>query len=347
MLRKMINIENLIHSFKTLIACCIGIMLTYIISFPSDQWVIITIIVVMCSQLYVGSVMQKSYLRFIGTLFGCLLAILALVTLGDNRLAAAAAVGLSSFIFSYISIKNENLSYACTLGAVTTAIIMLGQTPTITFAAERFLEISVGLLIATVVSQFILPINARDHLRRAQITTLEQMRDYYKTSLKQASESVAKFNYLEMDEEIVKNLLKQRQLAKESKREPLGTEFSHARFLQTIYSEKEMLRAITFMHVALRHILEFSPNFAKTSAMESFNGTTIAAFDTLVSALDYNKPKSYIIIPQVSPLTVECEKNLYSGENLLYMEGFLFCAQLLSDSLAKLGTLTGCLSEKQ
>ncbi len=348
MLRKIINIEYLIHSFKTLIACCIGILLTYIISFPSDQWVVITIIVVMCSQLYVGSVLQKSYLRFIGTLVGCLFAVIALKTIGDNRLAVIAAVGISAFIFSFISAGRENLSYASTLGAVTTAIIMLGQKPTILFAGERFLEISVGLLIATLVSQFILPIHARTHLRRAQIDTLEKMRDYYIASVIKEPDQIDKLNYIGTDEEIVKSLSKQRQLAVDSRRERLRTgAFNQGRFLQKVYCEKEILRAITFMHIAFKKIIKSSPDFAKLGALENFNQTIIDAFNSIINALGEHKQKANITIPRIETLAAECEKNLHEGDNLLYMEGFIYCAELLSSNLAKLATLAGCLSESK
>src|SRR3990167_8470194 len=158
MLRKWINIERVIHSIKTAAAVTIGFLLTRLVGFPADQWIVITILVVMCAQIYVGSVIQKAYLRFLGTMIGCLGATLAIVIFGHTSVTVAITLGLASFTFSYIATGQESLSYAGTLGAVTTAIIMLGQSPTITFAAERFLEISVGLFIATVVSQFFLPI---------------------------------------------------------------------------------------------------------------------------------------------------------------------------------------------
>jgi uncharacterized membrane protein YgaE (UPF0421/DUF939 family) len=338
MLNKIINIEYLIHSFKTLIACCIGILLTYIISFPSDQWVVITILVVMCSQLYVGSVLQKSYLRFIGTLVGCLFAIFALLTMGDNRLAVAATVGISGFIFSFISAGRENLSYACTLGAVTTAIIMLGQKPTILFASERFLEITVGLLIATLVSQFILPIHARTHLRRAQIDTLEKMRSYYISSLTKPGSHVDKLNYFALDEEIVKTLSKQRQLAMDSRRERLGVAFNQERFLQKIYCEKEILRAITFMHIAYKKIVQSAPDFANSPSLIHFNQAILNAFDSIVKALAAEKQKVSIVIPHINELVTDCHKDLYT-------DGFIYCAELLSNNLVQLATLAGCLSE--
>src|SRR3990167_1937548 len=207
--------ERFIHSIKTTLACIIGLTISRLIGFPADQWVIITIIVVMCAQIYVGSVLKKSYLRFLGTLIGCLFAMTAIMISNSSDISILLTIGLSSLIFSYIATSQENLSYAGTLGAVTTAIIMLGQVPTLTFAMERFLEISVGLFIATIVSQFILPINARTHLERTQAKTLEQLRDYYTESLVNKND-MEQNSKDELDENIVKSLSKQRQLAKES-----------------------------------------------------------------------------------------------------------------------------------
>src|SRR4029078_5567726 len=116
-------------------------------------------------QIYVGSVIRKVYLRFIGTIIGCLFAAVTLATLGHTYSSILIAIALSTFIFSYFAIGQESFGYAWTLGAVTTVIIMLGQNPTLFFATQRFLEISAGLLIAALVSQFILPIHAGTHLR--------------------------------------------------------------------------------------------------------------------------------------------------------------------------------------
>src|SRR5436190_3578629 len=117
--------ERLIHSFKTLIACLIGLALAKLSHLPSGQWIVITIIVVMCSQLYVGSVLQKSYLRFLGTLVGCLFAIIAILIAPNIQVAILGAIAVSAFVFSYIATGQESYPYTGTLGAVTTVIIML------------------------------------------------------------------------------------------------------------------------------------------------------------------------------------------------------------------------------
>ncbi len=338
---KSITIEHLIHSFKTAIACLFGFLLTRLIGFAADQWIVVTIIVVMCSQLYVGSVLQKSYLRFLGTLIGCIFAAITLAVSGHNNFDIAITIGLSSFIFSYLAVSKENLTYAGTLGAVTTAIIMLGQNPTILFAMQRFLEISIGILIATVVSQFILPINARTHLRRTQAATLNQLRDYYIASMMTKDGGQA-FDYHEVDESIVKSLLRQRQLAKESSSERLGSTFDPVHFSKTLYYEREILRALTFMHSAKTHIKNSAQIFMHSPAAHAFNETILQSISTLIKAIENdNTANEHIHIPELDGLKEELQKNVHapSRNELIYIDGFLFCAEVLLSSLRALAEL--------
>jgi len=265
----------------------------------------------------------------------------AIVIFGTSNLTIASVVGVSSFIFSYFAVGQAGLSYAGTLGAVTTAIIMIGSTPTVTFAAERFLEISVGLLTATLVSQFLLPIHARTHLRRAQAQTLEQLRDYYTASLTdQYDDDKNKGKYEDLDESIVQSLLKQRQLAKESIREPLGFRFRKPHFIQSLYCEKEILRSITFMHQAFIKIKGIQLD--TLPAMIQFNETVLHALNALVGAIYSKKPvKEHIHIPELNSLkkTIFDRLDQAPRETVIYADSFIFSAEILTNSLNKLAHL--------
>jgi uncharacterized membrane protein YccC len=201
---KLFNPEWLIHSFKAVTACILSILLIYFIGRPNALWVVVTVIVIMCAQIYVGSVIQKAMWRFVGTSFGCLLAAIALINFGATPMSILVTVALSVFIFSYLAAGQENMPYAATLGAATTAIIMLGHPATLTLAIERFFEIGTGVLIAAVVSQFIFPIHASTHLRRLQYKTIEQLRDYYKTMVGSSAHSTELSYYHEQEENIVR-----------------------------------------------------------------------------------------------------------------------------------------------
>src|SRR5687767_4213077 len=117
MLNRYIDIERLTHSLKTMIACVIAILILKMLHLPSAQWMVITVIIVMCAQLYVGSVIQKSIVRLIGTSLGCLIAALVIIAMGNTILSAIIAIAISSFLFSYIATAEETFSYMGTLGA--------------------------------------------------------------------------------------------------------------------------------------------------------------------------------------------------------------------------------------
>jgi hypothetical protein len=293
----------------------------------------------MCAQIYVGSVIQKSYSRFLGTLIGCLIAVIALVSMGDSSVSIVLTVAIASFIFSYVAIGYEKLTYACTLGGVTTAIIMLGQNPTIGFAAERFLEISLGILIATIISQFVLPIHARTHLRRTQANTLEQLRDFYTGCMVTELANLEKLQYEEIDENIVKLLSKQRALAKEAVREP-GAEFFDPELCVSILQiEKEILRSIDFMHHA---IVNIKAEILPRTSLQIFNESVVQSFNTLIKVIETNTSSECTIqIPSLKSLKSVTQNNLVtaSRENMIYIDGFIFSAEILADSLTKLAKL--------
>lgn len=332
-----LDFERLIHSFKTAIACGIAFLLTKLVGLAADQWIVITVIVVMCAQIYVGSVLQKAYLRFLGTLLGCLLAALTLSAFGSSNLAILGIIALSSFLFSYLATGQESQSYAGTLGAVTTAIIMLGPHPTLLFAAQRFLEISVGILIATLISQFVLPIHARHHLRRAQGETLAELRDFYIDTM-----TIRTLLAQDLDENIVKSISKQRQLAKESARERLDEKFDADHFMQTLYCEKEILRSIALMRNAFTHINNAETSLAKLPELHTFNDAIQQTLNTFINVIESkDSGKEHIHLPNVTALrdAVQTKFAAPTPEQRVYIDGFLFSAEVLTETLAKMASL--------
>lgn len=335
-----LDVERLTHSLKTAIACSIALLLARLVGLDGDQWIVITVIVVMCAQIYVGSMLQKATLRFFGTLVGCLLAAIALLSLGDTALAIFTSVVLSSLLFSYLATSQENWSYAGTLGAVTTTIIMLGNHPTLLIAFQRFLEISVGILIAALISQYILPIHARTHLRRAQAATLEQLRDFYKiTMITHTIQS--DIDYQDLDENIVKGILKQRQLVKESARER-GDDYDVDRVMMTLYCEREILRTIAFMHNAFLHINTLGTSLMALPELQRFHDMVLQTLETLTQAIAANPAgKIEIHLPNLEPLRLAIQQQTasYTRDQLVYVDGFLFSAEMLVDTLTKLAGL--------
>ena len=246
--------ERLTHGLKTAFACLIGFVLMRAFHPYIDQWLIITIIVVMCAQLSVGSMIQKSYMRFLGTVLGSGIAALTLLIFGTHELIFATVITLAVFAFSFIATGEKSFSESGTLGAATVVIILIHPHPTLMVALTRFLEISLGILLAALISQFVLPMHASRHLRETQAKTLRKLRTFYLNVSKFEEKKEELDEYLKLDESIALSLIKQRKLATDSSRELFVEAFDRKRFQNILQIEKEILRCIAAMH----HIYELS-----------------------------------------------------------------------------------------
>lgn len=330
MLTNLLHNDRFIHSIKTAFAVLIGFAITKSIHLPVDQWLIITILVVMCAQMNVGSMVQKSYMRFLGTLTGSLIAIATLAIFNNNPLAIAIVITLSTILFTYIATSPRSFNDSGTLGAVTVTIILISQDPTIITAAGRFLEISVGILIAALVSQFILPIHARRNLRNNQAQTIRQLRAYYETALLTDHAEENMKNLTSIDEKVVKALIAQRKLATDASREPFSKAYRLKHFNESLWCEKEILRSITFMY----HANQASPNMRKLfSTMRAINEFNESVCDTLGKIAESLQKKSSrtIPLPKFRELreSIEAAIKILSEGDIIYAHGFIFSAGIL------------------
>ncbi len=327
-----IDHERILHSIKTAFAVLIGFIITKFIHLPVDQWLIITIIVVMCAQVNVGSVLQKSYMRFLGTLAGSICAILTLQFANKDPVIIAIVISLSAMIFSYIATSKAIFAEAGTLGATTVVIILIAQNPSLPSALGRFFEITMGLVIAALASQFIFPIHARALLRRLQAKNFQQIALYYQTIfLKEPSAENNKF-CMELDEKISASLTNQRKLATDAAREPIGKKFHHKKFITSLNCSREIFRSIIFMHYAK----DYSNETKKILSNETFKQFHEKIFSILNEISVHFGEKNFpaIELPALSSLQgiIHSTKNL-SREDVLHIDGFLFCAEVLLDRL--------------
>lgn len=336
---KWIDLEQLTHAIKTVIACLIGAVISFYFHFESGPWIVISILVVMTAQIFVGSVLQKAYLRLLGTIIGTLIASITLAIYGPKPIPILMTIAIATFFFSYLATTKESLSYTGTLGAVTTTIILFAPNPTLHLAFQRSLEIGLGILIATVVSNFVFPIHARTHLRRSQITTLKRLRDYYIDCL------IAKVNlettyFQDAEENIALLLVKQRQLAKEAKRELLDRRYDPEHFSLTLMNEKQLLRSINFMHDALQRIDQSKSFFAQSSPLYSFNEAVVAEFNKLIQTIEEDQPGSNPIdLPSLTDIKIARNSPVYTPQEVLHLDGFIFGAERLIECLTNLASL--------
>jgi uncharacterized membrane protein YccC len=291
----------------------------------------------MCAQINVGSVVQKSYMRFLGTFSGSVIAALTLYLAGNNIIADALVISLSALVFSYIATGQKSYNDAGTLGAVTVVIILIAKDPTPLTALERFIEISVGILIAALISQFVLPIHAREHLRETQAVTIRKLRAFYLATLFISQSEEESEGYQTLDEDIAQSLSKQRKLAVDAAREPLGAKFNISQFKQLLQSEKEILRCIAAMHLAYKVSPDSKKLFSNMELVKNFHDAVSEAFEKIAAAIETNTMKT-ITVPDIDLLKANIFSQVehVSANERVYLDAFLFSAEILVKQLKKL-----------
>lgn len=332
--------ERLIHSVKTALACLVGFIISNPMHFQATQWIIITALVVMAAQMNVGSMMQKSYMRFLGTLTGSLVAILTLKLFGNDPLINLGVVLMAAMFFSFIATSDKSYNESGTLGAVTVTIILFGQNPTVLTGVERFFEISLGILIAAIISQFILPVHAKNHLRRNQAATIKKIHAFYQ-NLFSRTPSLDNVNALgNLDEQIVKSLIMQRKLAGEAHREKLGKSFNMDFFQQSLWCEKDIIRSIVFMFYAYQQIAELKLIQENEQTLEFFNQQISDFLQAMYQGIENNKKPEENLLPKEGLLKpIFLDVSLLKYEERTAMDTFIFCAGMLVDRLDKMAGL--------
>ncbi|MEO8402879.1 MAG: FUSC family protein [Gammaproteobacteria bacterium] len=332
--------ERFIHSFKTALACLLGFAVAKLTHFRTEQWLIITTLVVMCAQINVGSVIQKSYMRFLGTLTGSVLAILTLQLFGANTLASIVVVTLSAVFFSYLATSDKSYSDSGTLGAVTVCIILIGQNPTVTSGIERCIEISIGILIAALVSQFIFPIHAKRHLRDNQAKTIRQLRSFYLQIFSSHTTEKTAEELQILDENISKSLIVQRKLAGEAKRENFKGKFNANFFTQCLRCEKEIMRSIIFMSHAYQASDGAKKIVSDLDLFKDFHKQVSHALEEIAVSIETRK-NQIISLPEMTPLKNALQKEIELADDDLEIQlcALLFCAETLVNRLDRVVVL--------
>jgi uncharacterized membrane protein YgaE (UPF0421/DUF939 family) len=251
--------DRLVHSLKTAIALLFGLLISYLFKLPlQGRWVVITILVVMCAQSRVGAILQKSYMRFLGTVIGASVASLTLWLVYPNVALTILILCVATAVFSYIADSPSTWSEAGPLGAVTLIIIVISQNPNFYTVISRFLEINLGIIIALLVSRFIWPLHSRTQLRYILIDTLQNLKDLaqqleeFTPTNEAKNEKSSEF----FENKILNNIGVQKKLFKEVMSESFGRSNLGIIFKNILEAEREILRCVTLMRNALMNFSE-------------------------------------------------------------------------------------------
>lgn len=235
--------DRFLNAFKTALACAIAFLAVYYLKIPSAQWVIITILVVMGTQIHFGGALQKAYLRFLGTIAGAAIALMTLLFLKDNHhmLIVEAVIIVCAFLVGYIGAVSLVMGQAAILGGGTVTLILLAPQANFNVAFLRASEILLGIFIALVVNIFVFPIRAKHHLEKRLEENMMVLQSYYDATRENHHEKCEKF-----EKTMMQNFMACHKLLEDAKREP-GVNLKF--YMDILLHEKRLFRAV--------HLLEY------------------------------------------------------------------------------------------
>jgi uncharacterized membrane protein YccC len=160
-------------AFKTAVAATSAFMLAQWLQLEYPFYAAIAAIIVMSSTS--GSTLKLGVQRIIGTFIGVFIGILFTILFGANPYSLGASIFAAMFFCSY-----WKLNEAAKLAAYVSAIVLLNhdRSPWL-YALERFSETFIGIGLALVVNQWLMPSHAAQELRRYLSQALIQIDQFY------------------------------------------------------------------------------------------------------------------------------------------------------------------------
>lgn len=343
MKRKQSNIISLINSFKTALACLIGLTVTTLAHVPSPQWTLVTILVVMVTQNRVGGAIRKGSSRFFATITGALLGALILFLFAQHIYVLYALLVICIFVLTYFAGIVKNYQDAFTLSSVTIVMILVTNNPQLHHAYDRFIEIMLGVIIALSVTKFIFPIHSKLILRGNLASILRQTSELYAQAIckKQSLHSISQYSSLE--ESIVQNLTLQPILLQEALLESIKFKKKKSHFTTIHGLERRLLRAIYLLYEAVKAPNALLKIILRSEDFVLLNQDIIQTMQNIIEKLETKK------VTSVQPdMKVHLNKIILTIKNnwpntdfaeQIKLGAFIFCTQYLLKILHRLNVV--------
>ena len=251
-----------LHAIRAGIAALLGYG-CYLFLAPkglSAQWILITIVVIMCSNSALGTQISRSLWRMLATVIGSVLAIGVLLLPQDKGLLAVSLCLVVS-VSVYISVSKSQYSYAASLGAITFCMISLANSPGLPLALARSTEILLGILISLAVSRFIFPTPSEALIKKLGLINLSRLASLYKTVLIEKKDRFNDPEIMQLDSQILESHTNQRQLHAHIKFEKPFHQQNPRVAKQFIRDEMALYRYFSVIEVLERVLMEFKPDW--------------------------------------------------------------------------------------
>jgi len=141
------NLPSIMHIIHTAVAATASVIIARLVQMPEAYWAAIATLVVMQGTL--GATLTLSIDRIVATAVGASIGALEINYFGANLFAFALAIILIGLLSIAVRLEKTAYHYA----GITLSIIVLipRSAPAWTIALHRFLEVSVGIIVALAV----------------------------------------------------------------------------------------------------------------------------------------------------------------------------------------------------
>jgi uncharacterized membrane protein YgaE (UPF0421/DUF939 family) len=323
------NEYSFINSLKATFACLIALLAVQIFHLDQPQWVLISILIVMAAQYRVGGAIKKGYARLFATALGSCLAAAILFIFTTHLLFLYSMLFVFITLFIYLASNSKEYSYSYTLGAVTMVIIVVSNNPQLHSALDRLIEIIMGVIIAILVSRFVLPIHAEKLLYQNIATSIEYLKKLYQLSI--AEEKTFKINEegVNLEEKIINSFNQQPQLFNEACAESSVLRQEKLKYVILLRLERRLLRSLYMLHHTLRISLTRFSDIIAMQEFENLHQQVVTRMEELVQKVqDKNSAFSHINLNTTYEEIINKLRTIfdkYSFEDKNKIHAFIFC----------------------
>ena len=242
------------HALKTAVAAVLATLIYEILHLPQGYWAVVSAVIVM--QANVGGSLKASWSRLIGTAIGALLGTVALAFLGSNAGSLGITLILIVLLCGWLKIEE---SYRLA-GVTATIVILAGTTEPWQIGWHRFLDVSLGIGIALLVTVFLFPSYAKTQLQQNLIQVMQESQKLYQTLTTALTEGdYPKETIAHSQTQVIKGLQKNYVLMQEH----------HHEIIREFEDDKILMALITDQERILEHLLAID---------EAIRGTKIERF---------------------------------------------------------------------
>lgn len=228
-----------INAFKAGVAVLIAMLLNFT-PLPEAPWVAVTVIIVMSTAPYVGSLLDKVWRRTIGTVAAGVFATCVVLLGGAPHTPLTVAAVVLATVLGFYYIPDKRVGYAATVFALTTVILLSFPGSTEEAVIWRSINIIIGGLIALLVSALVFPHRLKTTLRvlnRRTTTDFHQLIDL-------VDRGASRTECVEMEESVAAGFVEQRGLIPDLWRESPIHHADTTELLGLIQKQLSLLRRV-------------------------------------------------------------------------------------------------------